>query len=72
MGGQQMVSILDNFQYSLKVTYRKNAIWLFSITIIPVPTREEKCPVWAQVENKYIRDCNKQSKIQICFVTSFM
>ena len=33
MGGQQMVSILDNFQYSLKVTYRKNAIWLFSIII---------------------------------------
>ena len=25
---------------------------------IPVPTREEKCPVWAQVENKCTRDCN--------------
>ena len=25
---------------------------------VPVPTQEEKCPVWAQVENKCNGDCN--------------
>ena len=29
-----------------------------SLVIVPVPTREEKCPVWAQVENKCTSDCD--------------
>ena len=29
---------------------------------IPVPTWEEKCPVWAQVENNCTSDCNQQSQ----------
>ena len=38
---------------------------------IPIPIQEEKCPVRAQVENKYTRDCNQLTipKLKICLVT---
>ena len=41
----------------LQVCYRYFQYWNFFFHI-PVPTQEEKCPVWAQVENKCTRDCN--------------
>ena len=31
---------------------------VYEVQDIPVLTREEKCPIWAQVENKSIRVCN--------------
>ena len=39
------------------VTYVNSKYVLVGSTI-PVPTREENCAVWAEVENKCTRDCN--------------
>ena len=61
--GSQVFKIDSRLDNILQKTSNKSE----SVAFIPVPTWEEKCPVWAHMENKCTEDCKfTVPKLLIC------